>query len=218
MVLVIGGAEAIAYTTLHTGIAGSGAGIGSFSYQFECTLEPDSVHVGETRSVGGVIIIRGSAPRRFKFHGGVSPVYDQVTLQWMLYFVGASGRSEGYARVDLLANEIRTGGKAFPLEQSGMARALGIDNPQSNCVFLDALFDFLNDCKSGDIPRPGHHPRRIEGPVEGDLVHVASGSMIRYPVVIWFGICLVLVVAACLLPRLSGGRSPRTDPSNGETA
>ena len=205
--LLLGGAKVISVVTFNTGLAGSGAGIGSFSYWFRCSLEPNSVYGGQDESVGGFITIEGTAPSRFKFNGGVSPTYDKVALEWHLYSGGAAGLTEGQAEIDLLADEIRTDDKLFPLELPGLARALGIDDSPANGVFLNALFDFLRDCRSGDIPRPRHHTRRFDDPIGGQLQHFATGASIRYPIISWFGIWLMLLVATYLIPGLTRRRS-----------
>ena len=213
--LLLGGAKLVSVVTFNTGLAGSGAGVGAFAYWFQCKLEPDPIYHGQDKSVGGLITIEGRAPSRFKFDGGISPAYEKVSLEWILYSGGATGRSEGQVDIDLRENRIRKDGEPLPLEPSSLARVLAIDDSPANAVFLTALFDFLTDCRSGNIPRPRHHPYSFEDPIEGQMQHFAMGPSIRYPVIIWFSIWLVLLVATHLIPWLTSRRWTTRYPHRG---
>ncbi len=190
--LSFGGALVISVATSHSS-PGSSAGMGWFSYKFQCSLAPESVYDGQEKPVVGVIRIKGTAPSRFRFDGSVSPHYGKVTMEWILYSGGALRSTGGQADVNLLANVIQTSGDSVPLDSSGLASVIGIDDSPPNKLFVNALLEFLGDCRSGDLPRPRHHTIRFDDTIGGQMQHFAAGSFLPYPLIIWFAASAVFI-------------------------
>ena len=205
--LLAAGVKAVSIITLETD-AGSGNGAGVFSYSFRSHFDSGlpTRHLGQ---LFGRVTIEGGAPSRFKSYGGVSPVYDQVTLHW---YVHGDEISERKTEVNLQANEIDADGRSVALSASSLAEIFGIEDLSPRPIILSALMDFLNDCRTGELPRPAHHPYQFDHPLRWEMQHVAVGNRVRYSVIGWIGVWLGLLIAIYLIPWLV--RRLRRVPNN----
>lgn len=193
------GKSVVSSVTDHTGLPGSGAGTGFFSYWFRYTL---NTHLDDGDHYVSVLIsIEGKAPKRFRVGGGVSPHYEEVKFEWSVF--SPSDDSQGDATVLLNANQIQAGDKRFDLDAIGLADLLGLNfEAKQERVLVENLLAILNECATGSMPRPRHHTYYFEDPVDGRLQHFAlGGPSFRTPTLIWLGLWLGLVIATVTIKR-----------------
>lgn len=199
ILLLIGGAWVVAAVTYHTGLPGSGAGVGRFSYWFRYTLEPYSHEIGDDELIG-MVTIEGTAPVRFMVDGGKSPEYREVSMEWAMFSGVHGGETEGTCTVDLREKQIVSGADRHPLDQSSLHSLFGLAvvSKQSD-QFLDDVLSKLEAAALGTIPRPRHHTYYFEEPpTRGRLQHFAHGDAVRYPILIWVGVWLLLALATAV--------------------
>ena len=203
--LLLGGAKVVSIVTFHTGLGGAGAGVGLFSYRFRCTLSPEPNFNEET--VGGMLIIEGRAPKRFRLFGGTSPAYEAVSMGWWLNAGVTSGESEGRANLNLVNDKIEVSGRSSPLDASNLKEILRLSDSQPNNEFISNLLNFLSECRSGELPRPRHHTRQLDKPIKGYMQHFAIGYSIRYPILCWVGLWLIILAVFYTSKRITSRAS-----------
>jgi len=200
--LLLGGALVVSKVTYHTGLPGSGAGVGSFSYWFRYTLEPHSAEVLDDELIG-FVKIEGKAPRRFMSRGGRSPKYEEVSMEWAMFSGVHGGKTEGTCSVDLNNKQIIDGANRIPLGQSSLRSLIGLEvHSEQSVQLLNGIHSKLEAAALGAMPRPRHHTYYFEEPLtRGRLQHFALGSSARFPVLIWAGIWLILLLAAFIIKK-----------------
>lgn len=202
ILLLLGGAWIVSEATYHTGLPGSGAGVGHFSYRFFYTLEPNSDATLDDK-LSGYVKIQGRAPSRFMVNGGKSPVYHEVTMEWALSTHIQDGGTGGTCTIDLSEMQIVAGSERLPLEQSSLRSLFGLEiTSKQSDQFLDDLQSTLEGAALGTIPPPQHHVYSFEdSATQGILQHQAIGRAVRFPVLIWTGIWILLILATVIIKK-----------------
>lgn len=180
LLLVLFGISTVTY---HTGLPGSGAGTGVFSYWFRAQFHIDPDYDDFESSASGTITIEGSAPPRFMAWGHASPKYRSVEIDWFLW---REEESVGEAVVDLDASLITGSGDSAPLDARSLATLFEITDPveQDDLLFAKML-EFLDAAKEGKLPRPNHHGHSLPEPFPGRMQHFASGVSLRPLGLLW---------------------------------
>lgn len=172
---------------------GTGNGAGIFHYSYRCDIFPDV----EGDPSLEYVALDGQAPKRFMMYGGVSPVYDRISMKWSLH-PGYVGRSEGKVVLDLASNTINEAGHSVALDSDRLLDVLGIPDRPANRATLKYLLDTLDDCHKGRVPRPSHLGYHLEQPMPGYMQHVALGYSVDYYLLTWVGIWSLAVIIGAL--------------------
>jgi hypothetical protein len=188
LVVLIGGIEVVGTVFGRTSQGGTGNGAGFFDYSFQSLFFPS---VEGDPSISD-IELEGRAPRRFKVYGGVSPVYDQISMTWSLN-PGYEGRPEGRLLFDLDSDTIVDRDVRVPLDIEYLLAALEIPDRHANRLTLQYVLDVLEDCHTGQLPRPSHHGYTLQDPMSGGMRHVALGFMMSYSILTWVGIWILAI-------------------------
>lgn len=205
--LLLGGAWIVSAVTCRISLPGP-HGVGRFSYSFRYTLEPD-FHEALDEEMIDVVTIEGKAPGRFTVDGWKAPQYQEVSMKWMMFSGASGGETKGACWVDLSKRQIVNGAERLPLEQSTLRSLFGLKaNSEPSDLFLNDLQAKLEAAASGTMPRPQHHTYSFdEPPTRGRLQHFAQGVSVQFPVLVWAGIWLFLVLATVTIKRAHKARS-----------
>lgn len=196
-VLVVG-VWAVGFVSFKTSQGGTGNGAGFFDYSFRSCYFP----AFEEDPSMSMIELEGRAPRRFKVFGGVSPVYDAISLKWSLHS-GYSGRPKGQVSLHLASETLTDGDRSVPLDVEHLLEVIGIPDRPANRDTLRYLMKVLEDCRTGRLPRPNHHGYELEEPMPGSMRHAALGYMVSYPVLAWVGLWLLAIPAFYTTKRMT---------------
>lgn len=201
LAVLITGVWVVGFVFRSTCQGGTGNGAGFFHYyfrsQFFLSLEGDpSISHFE---------LEGRAPRRFKVFGGVSPVYDKVSMKWSLN-PGHEDRSNGQVLLNLDSHTISAREADVPLDIEHLLAVLEIPDRPANRLILQYLLDFLDDCHTGQLPRPSHHGHKLEAPMFGSMQHAALGYMMSYSTLTWVGIWALAIPVFHTIKRRIGPR------------
>lgn len=201
MLLLFGGWFIVSAVETVPARAGSGAGMGYYSYWFRLTLEPFPLSTRPDEIIGQ-LGIEGKAPSRWMKDGGVAPRYQSVEIDWSMFSLdGGYGESSGRCSIDLATNEIVSDSGRRPLSRENLQGLLGMEKASEQAIgFLDEVMAKLEACRSGTLPRPRHHTYYSEAaPARMRLQHFASGISLPYPELNWTGLwflCLLGVGTA----------------------
>ena len=198
LIVLIGGVMAVGMVFRVSSQGGTGNGAGFFDYQFQSRIFP---------SVEGdpsifYIELEGRAPKRFKLYGGVSPVYDRISMNWELHS-DYEGRPEGHVIFHFDSNTVSDRGASAPLNVESMLAIMEIPDRPANRLTLQYLLDILESYHSGRLPRPSHHHYTLEDPMSGNLKHVARGYIVRYPILSWVGIWILTIPVFYSIRRMT---------------
>lgn len=206
--LLFGGAWVVDGATFTLTMSGAGHGVGLFFYRFVYSLYifdelPDDI--------AGLIVIKGQTPSRFQWDGSHSPEYEEVHITWDFQIGTGRRATTGACFINLSRNEIALGDDHIPLDVSGLRRLFDLDpSPANEDKLVAKLLSILSACQSGTLPRPRHHSYHFEENfIRGRLQHGAGGRAIRYPILVWVGIWLVLLLKSAFTKanRLTAPRS-----------
>ena len=198
LAVLVGGVLTVGFLFQRTCQGGTGNGAGFFNYSFRCEFFSNAE---EDPSIS-YVELEGQAPRRFKFYGGVSPIYETISMKWSLN-TGYVGRPEGHILLNLAKNTINDDGRSVPLDSNRLLEVMGIPDRLGNRATLKYLLDILRDCHTGQLPRPSHFSYRLEEPMPGSICHVAHGYKVDYYVLTWGGIWLVAIPVFYTIKRLT---------------
>lgn len=198
LAVLIGGVQVVGTVFGRSSQGGTGNGAGFFDYSFRSHFFPS---VEGDPSVSD-IELEGRAPRRFKVYGGVSPVYDQIFMKWSLNS-GYEGRPEGNVLFNLESDTISDRDVSVPLDIEHLLAVMEIPDRPANRLTLQYLLDVLEDCHSGQLPRPRHHGYTLQDPMSGRMQHVALGFMVNYPILTWVGLWIIAIPVFYTIKRIT---------------
>jgi hypothetical protein len=182
---------------------GTGNGAGFFDYSFRSTYFPAM----EGDPSISCVELEGQAPRRFKVYGGVSPIYNTMSMKWSLNS-GYEGRPEGHVLLDLNSDTICDGEGSVPLDSEHLIAVIGIPDRPANRVTLQYLLNVLEDCHTGQLPRPSHHGYNLKDPMPGRMQHVALGFMVNYSILTWVGTWILAIPVFYTIRRITSRGAP----------
>jgi hypothetical protein len=188
LAVLIGGMQVVGTVFRRSSQGGTGNGAGFFDYSFQSHFFPS---VEGDPSISD-IELQGRAPRRFKVYGGVSPVYDHISMKWSLNS-GYEGRPEGRLLFDLDSDTIVDRDVRVPLDIEHLLATLEIPDRPANRLTLQYVLDVLEDCHTGQLPRPSHHGYTLQDPMFGRMRHVALGYKVNYSILTWVGIWILAI-------------------------
>lgn len=179
-------------------ISGSGAGTGIFAYLFQAHFLLDN-QLANGHSILGSINIEGRSESRFQLWGQMSPRYNELQMDWLIY---GEKRSEGQAVIDLEQMVLQQDGRKVPLTHDSISRLIDVTNSSggSNPV-VNGLMDFFLAAHDGTLPSPRHHSHSLPGPLSGRISHFAHGPMIRPLEFIWIIAWVIYGLAKLFLRR-----------------
>ncbi len=198
LTVLVGGILSVGTVFRQSSQGGTGNGAGFFDYFFRSHFFPSE----EGDPSISYIELKGRAPRRFKVYGGVSPVYDEISMKWSLNS-GYEGRPEGRVLFHLHSDTISDRDVCVPLDIEHLLAAMEIPDRPANRVTLQYLLNVLEDCHTGQLPRPSHHGYNFEEPMPGSMQHVARGFMVNYSVLRWVGIWILAIPVFYTVKRIT---------------
>lgn len=203
LAVLVGGILAVGTVFRRSSQGGTGNGAGFFDYSFRSNYFPAM----EGDPSISYVELEGRAPRRFKVYGGVSPIYDTMSLKWNLNS-GYEGRPEGHVLLNLDSHTISDGEGSVPLDIEHLIAVIGIPDRPANRVTLQYLLNVLEDCHTGQLPRPSHHGYNFEDPMPGRMQHVALGFMLNYFILTWVGIWILAIPIFYTIKRITSRGAP----------
>ena len=210
LAVLVGGILTVGVVFRRTCQGGTGNGAGIFNYEFNCDIFPD---IEEDPSIS-YVVLQGQAPRRYKCYGGVSPIYDTISMKWSLN-AGNLGRPEGHILLDLASAAIDDEGRIVPLDSDHLLEVIGIPDRPANRATLKYLLDILRDCHTGQLPKPSHFSYRLKEPMPVTIRHVALGYRVDYFTLSWGGIWLLAISVFYTIKRITNRRSrPASAPQS----
>ena len=151
-----------------------------FEYRFRAYLFPRF----DVDSSFDYIELQALAPKRFMWNGNVSSSYDFVSMNWSAND-GSLDRQKGELQFNLRKNTMTFVGRELQISAPHFFELTKMSDDPANRQILDYLMRFLEDAKSGKLPKPSHHSYEINEIAEGDLQHFASGYSMRYSTAVW---------------------------------
>lgn len=204
-VLVIG-VWVVGFIFRSTCQGGTGNGLGFFRYSYEFHLYP-AVDGDPSFSY---IELEAQAPQRFKLYGGVSPMYDTISMKWKLY-TGYEGRKEGHILIKPKGGYIVDGGRRLDLTIDNLLSVTGITDRPANRITFEYLLGIFAKARTGHLPRPSPHAYIPEEPMIGRIQHVARGYMLNYSILSWVSIWLLIAIVTVTKKRITRRRWRRGD-------
>jgi len=202
LAVLVGGILTVDFVFRRTCQGGTGNGAGIFNYAFNCDILPD---IEEDPSIS-YVVLQGQAPGRFKFYGGVSPIYDTISMKWSLN-TGYVGRPEGHILFNLASDTIDDEGRIVPLDSDHLLEVIGIPDRPANRATLKYLLDILRDCHTGHLPKPSHFSYKLKEPMSVIIRHVALGYRVDYFTLTWGGIWLLAISVFYTIKRITSHRT-----------